>query len=203
MKLYSHPLSLHGYKVRLLLSFLIQPYELDTIDLVNDQQKSPEFLAKHPLGKVPLLEDEDFFVWNSEAILVYLARKFENENWFPLASKRIAQVHAWLAFSANELTNGLAAARAECILGGKDIIFIDRQKINIGQSTAIALSSLDILNSQLANRNWLVGDAPTIADISVFPMVAFAHEGKIDIDDYTNLLAWSERFRQLPSYIEM
>lgn len=203
MKLYSHPLSVHSYKVRLLLSFLAQPYDLETVDLVNDRQKSPEFLAKHPLGKVPLLEDEDFLVWNSEAILVYLARKFENKNWFPLDAKTIAQINAWLAFSANEMTNGLAAARVEGILGGKGILFVDRQKINLEKSKAIAYSSLEIMNSQLTGRNWLVGDAPTIADVAVFPYVALAQDGKIELDNYPQVLNWIERFKQLPNFVAM
>jgi glutathione S-transferase len=203
MKLYSHPLSLHGYKVRLLLSFLAQPYDLEAVDLVSDQQKSPEYLAKHPLGKVPLLEDDDFLVWNSEAILVYLARKAENENWFPLDPKRIAQVNSWLAFSTNELTNGLSAARAECILGGKGISFIDRQKINLEKSTAIAHSSLEILNSQLVSQNWLVEDAPTIADIACYAIVSCAPEAKIELKGYPQVEAWCERFKQLSGFIEI
>jgi glutathione S-transferase len=203
MKLYSHPLSLHGYKVRLLLSFIAQPYDLEILDLVNDQQKSAEFIVKHPLGKVPLLEDGDFLVWNSEAILVYLARKFENVSWFPLDAKRIAQVNAWLAFSANEMTNGLAAARADCILGGKGVKFIDRQQINLEKSMAIAHSSLEILNSQLVSQNWLVGDAPTIADIACYAIVSCAPEAKIELKGYPQVEAWCERFKQLSGFIEI
>jgi glutathione S-transferase len=203
MKLYSHPLSLHCYKVRLLLSFLAQAYDLETVDLVNDQQKSAEYIVKHPLGKIPLLEDGDFLVWNSEAILVYLARKFENVKWFPLDTKGITQVTAWLSFSANEMFNGLAAARAEIILGGKGIKFIDRQKVNLEKSTAIAYSSLEILNSQLANLNWLVGDTPTIADIACYAIVSCAPEAKIELKTYPHVEAWSTRFKQLPGFIEI
>ena len=202
MKLYSHPLSLHCYKVRLLFSFLEQPYEIEDIDLINDQQRSAEYLAMHPLGKVPLLEDEGQFIWYSEAILVYLAHKFENESWLPADAKKTAQVNSWLDFSVNEMTTGLAAARAQSILGNKGVKFIDRQKIDLERSTEIAHSSLSILNSHLTNRNWLVGDSPTIADIAINAVLARANEAKIEIKAYPDVEAWSNRFRQLPRFVE-
>lgn len=96
MKLYSHPLSLNCYKVRLLLSFINQKYDSENVDLVNDRQKSDEFLALHPLGQVPVLIDDDFSIWDSQAILVYLARKVEREPWLPLSAsaRRSISYHA-------------------------------------------------------------------------------------------------------------
>jgi glutathione S-transferase len=203
MKLYSHPLSLNCYKVRLLLSFLQQKFESENVDLVKDVHKSTKFLELNPLGQLPVLIDNDYTGWDSQAILVYLARKFEDENWLPLTAKAIAQVNSWLSFAAKELSIGLASARVHYILGGKDIEFVTRLRIDIDRATFIAEQSLEVLNRYLANREWLVGDAPTIADIACFPTVAFAHEGKIMLEDYPHVRAWAIRFRQLPNFIEM
>jgi glutathione S-transferase len=203
MKLYSHPLSLNCYKVRLLLSFIDQGSELENIDLVNDQHKSDEFLTLHPLGQVPVLVDGDFSIWDSQAILVYLARKFETETWLPLNAKASAQITSWLSFAAKELAIGLAAARVHHILGGKGINFVTRLNIDIDQATAQGEKSLKVLNHYLSSHLWLAGDAPTIADIACFPAIEFAHEGKISLSEYPNVQDWRDRLKQLPGYISM
>jgi glutathione S-transferase len=203
MKLYSHPLSLNCYKVRLLLSFLHEPYEHENVDLVNDVHKSVDFLAMHPLGQVPVLVDETFSCWDSQAILVYLARKFEADNWLPLNAEAIAQINSWLSFAAKELAIGLAAARVYYILGNKNINFVNRLNIDVDRATAYATNSLEVLNRQLTNRQWLVGEAPTLADIACFPTIEFAHEAKIALDNYPHVQAWGSRFRQLPHFIQM
>jgi glutathione S-transferase len=203
MKLYSHRLSLNCYKVRLLLAFLNREYDYENVDLVNDRHKSDEFLALHPLGQVPVLVDDNFSIWDSQAILVYLARKFESERWLPLNAKANAQITAWLSFAAKELAIGIAAARVHHILGGQGINFVTRLNINIDQATAQGEKSLAVLDRHLADRQWLVGDAPTLADIACFPAIEFAHEGKIGLSAYPHVRAWVERMKQLPGYIPM
>jgi glutathione S-transferase len=203
MKLYSHPLSLNCYKVRLLLSFLDQEYDYENVDLVNDRHKSDEFLALHPLGQVPVLVDGDFSVWDSQAILVYLARKFDSETWLPLTAKISAQITSWLSFAAKELTIGLAAARVHHLLGGQEINFVTRLNIEINRATAQGEKSLEVLNHYLSNQQWLAGDTPTIADIACFPAIEFAHEGKISLSAYPHVQTWVEQVKQLPGYIPM
>jgi glutathione S-transferase len=203
MNLYSHPLSNNGYKVSLLLSFLGQNSDLANVDLVNDAQKTVEFLAMHPLGQIPVLVDGDVTIWDSQAILVYLARRFENEDWLPLTAAAIAEVNSWLSFAAKELQIGLAASRAHHLFAGKDVKFIARLKIDIEKATAIAKNSLEALDRHLSDRQWLVGDAPTIADIACFPPVALAGDGRIAIEPYPHVQAWVNCFRQLPKFIEL
>jgi glutathione S-transferase len=203
MKLYSHPLSLNCYKVRLLLAFIDQEYDHENVDLVNDQHKSDEFLTLHPLGQVPVLVDGDFSIWDSQAILVYLARKFENEQWLPLNARASAQITAWLSFAVKELAIGLAAARVHHILGGQGINFVTRLNIEINSATSQGEKSLAVLNHYLSDHQWLAGDAPTIADIVCFPAIEFAHEGNVSLDAYPNVQDWAKSFRQLPGFIPM
>jgi glutathione S-transferase len=203
MKLYSHPLSLNCYKVRLLLSFLKQDYDYENVDLVNDQHKSDEFLTLHPLGQVPVLVDDDFSIWDSQAILVYLARKFENEQWLPLTARASAQITAWLSFAAKELAIGLAAARVHHILGEQGINFVTRLNIEIDSATSQGEKSLAVLNNYLSDHQWLAGDTPTIADIACFPAIEFAHEGKISLSAYPRVQTWVDQVKQQPGYIPM
>lgn len=203
MKLYSHPLSLNCYKVRLLFALIDQEYESENVDLVGDQHKSDEFLTMHPLGQVPVLVDDDFSIWDSQAILVYLARKFENEQWLPLNAEAIAQITSWLSFSAKELAIGLAAARVYHILGEQGINFVTRLNIEIDRATAQGEKSLAVLNHYLSDHCWLAGNTPTIADIACFPTIEFAHEGKISLSAYPHVQTWVEQVKQLPGYIPM
>ena len=189
--------------MRLLLSFIDREYDSENVDLVNDRHKSDEFLAMHPLGQVPVLMDDALSIWDSQAILVYLARKFEHEQWLPLNANASAQITSWLSFAAKELAIGLAAARVHHILGGKDINFVSRHNIDIDKATAQAEKSLEILDYHLAHHQWLVNDAPTIADIACFPTIEFANEGNVSLDAYPHVQTWAKSFRQLPGFIPM
>ncbi|WP_068818244.1 glutathione binding-like protein [Phormidesmis priestleyi] len=115
----------------------------------------------------------------------------------------IAQITAWLSFAAKELAIGLAAARVRHLLGGQGINFVTRLNIEIDRATAQAEKSLEVLNHYLSAHQWLVGDAPTIADIACFPVVEFAHEGKISLSPYSHVQTWVDHVKQLPGYVPM
>lgn len=87
MKLYDLSLSGNCYKVRLFLSLIDQPVELIPVDLLKGEHRQPAFLALNPRGQVPVLLDADVQVVDSQAILVYLARRYGDERWFPLGAQ--------------------------------------------------------------------------------------------------------------------
>ena len=91
----------------MMLSFLGLDYEKTPIALPNQEQKSSEDLARHPLGKVPALEDGEVTVWDSQAILVYLSRQYDSSNtWLPADPVGQANVTQWLSFAAKEMWDG-------------------------------------------------------------------------------------------------
>ena len=113
MKLYDAAPSGNCQKARMMLVFLGLENEKVNISLPDQAQKTPEHLARHPLGKVPALEDGDVTVWDSQAILVYLARKYDSGGtWFPTDPVGQAHVTQWLSFAAKEMWDGPATARA-------------------------------------------------------------------------------------------
>jgi glutathione S-transferase len=196
IKLYGHEVSGNSYKVRLMLSLLGLEYEWIKVDLLKAEQRSPEFLALNPFGQVPLLVDGEVHLADAQAILVYLARQYGGEQWLPLNVLPMAQVIRWLSTAAGEVRQGPESARLYYLFGAGTNINIERA---IQKSTFI----LNQLDQHLSLRTWLEFERPTIADVAVFPYVALARDGKIDLDLYPNVLAWIERVKQLSGYIPM
>ena len=107
MKLYDLELSGNSYRVRLLLSLLGRKHELVTVNLMKGEHREPWFLKLNPRGQVPTLDDDGTVVWDSMAILVYLARKYGGEKWLPLDAKEMAEVMQWLAVMPSTSRGGL------------------------------------------------------------------------------------------------
>ena len=117
IKLYDSPLSRNAYKVRLFLALLGIEYRIIPVDLRAGENRRSDFRAKDPRGQIPVLEDGETVVWDFQAILVYLARRYGGEDWLPLDPAPMAQVAQWLAVSENELLFGPARARAAVKFG--------------------------------------------------------------------------------------
>jgi glutathione S-transferase len=196
IKLYGHEISGNSYKVRLMLSLLNIESEWVKVDVTKGEQKSPEYLALNPFGQVPLLVDGEIQLADAQAILVYLARQYGGEQWLPTAALPMAQVIRWLSITAGEVRQGPENARLYHLFGAGTQINIDRA---IQKSEFI----LTQLNEHLRPRTWLEFDRPTIADVAVFPYVALARDGKIDLNTYPQILAWIDRIKQLSGYISM
>ena len=116
LKLYSYPVSGNGYKIRLLLALLGLDYELVNVDLKAGENLTPEFKRLNPRAQIPVLADGDTVIWDSMAILVYLARRYGNGEWLPTDAAAEARGMEWLALSGNELLDGVARSRAVLVL---------------------------------------------------------------------------------------
>jgi len=194
-KLYSHPLSGPAHRVRMMLSFLDLKYEEITVDLLAGAQHTPEFRAMNPRGKVPILHDDDgTLIYDSHAILVYLARK-HGEEWFPNTPAEMGKIMQWISFSANEIHQSLYMARLNYLLN-----------LNLPNIESIVEQSrqcLDILDIHLSTRSWLEIDRPTIADVACFPPISLSREGQLPLDNYKHVVKWIERVKALPNYVSM
>jgi len=195
IKLYGHELSGNTYKVKLFLALLNLEFEWIKVDLLTAEHKGAEHLARNPFGQVPTLVDQDITLSDSQSILVYLARQYGGEQWLPIDALPLAQVVRWLSTAAGEVRQGPEYARLYHLFGMTDID-IDRAN----QKSEFILTQLD---KHLSDRTWLEFERPTIADIAVFPWVALAGDGKIDLALYPNVLTWIDRVKQLPSYVSM
>jgi len=194
IQLYDFVLSGNCHKVRLLLSMLKLDYEPVPVNLAAGEHKTEQFLQLNPCGQVPVLVDGDVVLRDSQAILVYLARRYGSEDWLPLEPEAIAKIVQWLSFATNEIANSLAAARRYFIFKGQLDIDLTQQK---------AHQVLQILDRHLTHNHWLECNRLTIADLACFPYVGLAPEGKVALDNYPHLIAWRDRIKQLPGYISM
>lgn len=195
IKIYGHELSGNSYKVRLFLKLLNLNYEWIKVDLMKGEHKSPDFLALNPFGQVPLLVDGETKLADAQAILVYLARQYGGEQWLPLEPLPLAQVTRWLSTTAGEVRQGPENARLYHLFGATSI--------NIERAYQKAEHILTQLDEHLSTHTWLEFERPTIADVAVFPYIALAPDGKIDLDPYPHVLAWIDRIKRLPGYIPM
>ncbi len=193
MKLYHHPMSGHSHRARLFLSLLGASHDLVEVDLKSGAHKQPDFLDKNPFGQVPVLEDEGVFISDSNAILVYLAKKSARSEWLPEDAKGAAAVQRWLSVAAGEIAYGPAAARLITVFGAK---FNAEEVINRAHTV------LNRIERQLTGRDWLVGDRPTIADIAIYSYVARAPEGNVDLSTYSAVGAFLSRIEALPGFVD-
>ncbi|MBN9414217.1 MAG: glutathione S-transferase family protein [Candidatus Eremiobacteraeota bacterium] len=194
MKLYDFELSGNCYKVRLFLSFLQLEWERELVAL-GTQNKTPEFLALNPVGLVPVLQDGETVLWDSQAILVYLARRYDrSERWLPLDACGLSQVTAWLSLASNEIGAGPAGIRRIHLFGREE----DESK-----GRALTEKVFGVLESRLASHPWLVGDHPTVADVACYPYLALSPDGKFDTSPYPAVLAWFSRIQALPGYLAL
>jgi len=156
LELYEFGLSGNCHKVRLLLSLLGVKYESHMLNGAEREHKSADFLAINPFGQVPALKDGDIIIRDSQAILVYIARAYGSDAWFPANAKKSAEITAWLSTAANEISRGPSALRRHYKFGGE---------INVDEAKKITENVLQVLNNHLANNEWLANGVITIADM--------------------------------------
>ena len=186
-------LSGHTHRVENFLSILGLPYRL--AHTPADLRKTPAFLALNPLAQIPVLEDGDLVLADSNAILVYLARRYGGGTpWLPDDAVAAAQVQRWLSIAAGELKFGPAAARVITIFGGAG---------SLADAHAIAARLLRFMDGHLAGRRFLAADHATIADLACYSYAAHAPEGRIALDDYPSVRAWLARVEALPGFKPM
>jgi len=195
VKLYRHPLSGHSHRAQLFLSLLGLSAELVDVDLMTGEHKQTEFLSKNIFGQVPVLEDGDDTIADSNAILTYLAMKYDQgRTWLPTLPSDAAEVERFLSVAAGQLANGPAAARLVNVFNSP----IDHQVV-INKTHAL----LEIFENHLQGRDWLVTNKPTIADIANYSYIAHAPEGDVSLENYTNIKQWLTRIESLPGFVAM
>jgi glutathione S-transferase len=192
--LYDYELSGSCYKVRLFLSILGLEYRTHPVDFVGREHKCAAFLRINPFGELPVLDDDGVRLRDAQAILVYLARRYDQSGlWYPDDAVSMSSIAQWLATGGGELMS-ISAAR---LVKGLNYP-LDLDKLHES-----ANGVLGILDRHLSTHPWLELGRPTIADIACFPYAALACEGGIDLAPYPNVVAWTQRMRGIERFTPM
>ena len=194
IKLYDFELSGCCYKVRLLLNILKVSCERVPVDFVNKEHKTDSFLKLNPLGELPVMEDGEVRLRDSQSILVYIARQYDRSNtWFPDAPDSMGRIMQWLAFGGHELMTASGARAARLF----------KYPLDLPALQARAMASFRILDAHLAGREFLELGHPTIADIACFPYVMLSEEGGVSRQDYPAIRRWCDRVKRIRGFIVM
>ena len=194
IKLYRHALSGHAHRVELFLSLLGLEHELVDVDLMAGAHKEAEFLKMHPFGQVPVLDDNGAVLWDSNGILVYLARTYGGEAWSLGSAQNEAAIQGWLSIAAGPIASGPASARLVTVFGAN----LDH---DVAKARATAL--FETMNKILDDQGYLVGEKVTIADIAAYTYIAHAPEGGVSLQNYPNIQIWISKIEALPNFVGM
>lgn len=191
LKIYSFPLSGHSHRVILFAGVAGIAYEVVDVDLANGEHKQSDYLAINPAGQVPAIVDGTNTIADSNAILVYLARKYA-PTFLPDDPVSEAEVQKYLSLAAGEIAFGPAAAR---------LINVFNADLDQDFAHAIAAKALTTLERSLENKEYLVADKPTIADVAIYSYVAHAPEGGISLTPYPNVRRLLKNIESLEGFV--
>ena len=195
LRLYDYLSSGNGYKCRLLLHQLGIPYQRIELDILAGETRTPEFLARNPNGRIPVLELEDGTVLaESDAILFYLA---DGRPFLPADRLQRAQVLQWLFFEQYSHEPFIAVARFILHLLPEDT----PRRAELPRLRQGGKAALGVLEQRLRAQPFLVADRYTIADIALYAYTHCAEEGGLALSDYPAVTAWLERVAGQPGHI--
>jgi glutathione S-transferase len=195
MLLYDSPLSGNCYKVRLLLAHLGIPYERHSLDVI-DRSDRPELIGHlNPALRVPtIVFDDGRALAESNAIIWYLA---DGTPWIPEDAFERAQVLQWQFFEQYDHEPTIAVARFMLSVSGEP----ERYAAELPTKQAGGYRALDAMERHLQGRAYLVGDSPTLADISLYGYTHVADEAGLDLSGYPAIRAWLDKIAALPGHV--
>jgi glutathione S-transferase len=191
--------TLNPQKACVVAKYLNSPVEFVHVDLGKGENRTPEFLALNPNGKVPVLDTGGGSLWESNAIMCYLARVAGTDLW-PSDDRQI-EVLRWLSWDANHFTRHAGTLYFEHIikpafgLGGTDRAVVE-------EATGFFKRFAAVLNDHLKGCAYLVGDSLTVADFAVGITLPYAEDARIPIAEFPEIERWHGRLTELPAWRE-
>lgn len=192
--LYRYEISGHCHRVQLMMSLLEIPHEI--IDLERDGSNQPDWLLEvSPMTQVPVIDDNDYKLADSNAILVYLVKKYSSDKtWLPDEPEISAKIQRCLSIAAGELLSGPAIAR---------FISLFKADMDIEAAQKKSIILLEMLDNMLNNNDYLTGNTINISDVALYTYIAHAPEGGIELDSYSNVVAWLSRIESQAGFVPM
>lgn len=200
MRLYYHPLSSNSRRALLTAHHLGLDPELVAVDLSGGEHKTPEYLRLNPNGRVPLLVDGEFNLWESHAIMQYLADKSPEQDIYPRDVSARADVNRWLFWSASHFAPAAAFIIRERVskkimsgLGAPD-------PLEIARGEALLPAAALVLDRHLAGKQWIAQGKLTLADFAIAAPLMHTSAAQLPVTEFENLQTWFARVQSLDAW---
>ncbi|MGQ7287180.1 glutathione S-transferase family protein [Vreelandella venusta] len=194
IKVYRHALSGHCHRIELMLSLLGLPATFIDVDLAAGEHKAAPFLNLNAFAQVPVLDDQGVILSDSNAILVYLERRYGSGRWLPNDPLKQAQVQRWLSVAAGPLANSAMKAR---------LVTVFNAPFDPAPLIADAHELFAIVDAHLSQQPFLASDQATLAEVSLYSYIAHAPEGNVSLEPYPHIRAWLQRIEALEGFVPM
>ncbi|KQV47794.1 MULTISPECIES: glutathione S-transferase family protein [unclassified Duganella] len=198
MRLYHNPLSSNARRVLLTASELGIKLDQVIIDFASDADRK-RLEEVNICGKVPVLEDDGLHLWESCAIMQYLADKHGAAELYPTGLKERADVNRWMFFGAQHFAPAIGILTWQ-YLWKKLVTGEGPDPVEVAKGETYVHEHASVLDKHLATRQWLSGDKLSLADFAVAAPLMYLARANIPVEQYKNVLAWFERIQQLPAW---
>ncbi|WP_369433970.1 glutathione S-transferase [Psychromonas sp. MME1] len=163
--------------------------------MANGAHKTPEYLKISPFGQVPAIDDNGVTLSDSNAIMIYLYKKYnEGYEWYPEEPIKAAEVQRWLSVAAGEIAYGPCAVR---------LVKVFAADLDYNKAKEITGGLFSVIEAILKTRNYLAGEAITLADVACYSYISHVPEGGVSLAPYHAIQAWLERVEAHPRFVAM
>lgn len=198
MRLYYFPASPNSRRAHAVAIHLDLPLDLKLVDLQKGEQRTPEFMQLNPTGRIPVLQDGEFVLWESTAIMQYLASQVPNSLW-PESVQTRADIMRWQSWQLAHWQRACQPLQFERVV--KPILQLgDPDPQIVEQATKGFHQEATVLNQHLEERTYLINETLTLADFSVASDLTYAGPGQFPLELYPHIQAWYARIEQLPAW---
>jgi len=198
MRLYFFPASSNSRRALITARHLGIEVDLELVDLAKGEQKKPDFLKLNPNGRVPVLVDGDLTLYESHAIMQYLADGVPGQTVYPTDRARRADVNRWMFWSAQHFQPAIGVLSFERFV--KPLRGLEPDPKEIARGEALVHEVMGVLDKHLTDREWVTEGKVTLADLAIAPALLAKDRAKLPVGDYRNVAAWYERVSALEAW---
>ena len=195
MKYYYHPGSPNCRKVSAVIEMLGVDAKYEFVDLPKGKHAQPEFRAVNPNGMVPVLVDGDTTVHESNCIIIYLAEKTSSDLW-PEAHR--LEILRWMFWEQSHFMYAAGMVFFQKIL--RPLLGQEPDEARVEEGVAKFRRHAQALDDHLKGREWLVGDAMTLADLAVASQLTYAKATDLPMDEFPNIQRWYAAIEELEAW---
>lgn len=174
------------------------PYRFNQLDLLKGEHKTPEHIARHPLGKVPAIDDDGDYLYESNAICRYLAVKNDSPLYTGDALQ-LARIDQWADLMTQHIGKWVSVFFFEEIVREKYLKQSPQQDA-MDEAQNFLDQQLPVMDKQLQDNTFLLGEQLTIADTIAMSYIQIHEVTSVDLSDYSNLMRWYQNFKQRSSF---